>query len=152
MPAVNADIAAELDKIADLLDIEAANPFRAQAYRRAARLVSALPRDVNAMLEAGEALDALPGIGPDLAAKIASLARGEPPPMPEALEYELPPGIAALLALPGLGPRRVHLLHERLGIDTVAGLAAALQSGALRGVPGFGPKLEGKLRPLLQRR
>ncbi|MFP5250207.1 MAG: helix-hairpin-helix domain-containing protein, partial [Acidobacteriota bacterium] len=144
-PVGNTDIAAELDKIADLLDIEGANPFRVRAYRRAARLVSTLPRDVAAMLDAGENLDDLPGIGPDLAGKIAILARGGSLPMLDKLEHEMPPGIAALLAVPGLGPRRVHLLHEELGIDNLAALAAAVNAGKLRDLPRFGAALEAKI-------
>lgn len=74
MPVANAEIARELDRIADLLDIEGANPFRVRAYRRAARIVETLPRGVSEMLAAGEDLDDLPGIGKDLAEKIGSIA------------------------------------------------------------------------------
>ena len=115
MPVVNAEIASQLDKVADLLDIEGANPFRVRAYRRAARVVGELPRNVADMLAEGEDLDALPGIGKDLADKIAVIARGEDLPLLDELEHEAPAGITALLALPGLGPKRVHLLHERSG-------------------------------------
>ncbi|MCB5945609.1 DNA polymerase/3'-5' exonuclease PolX [Acidocella sp. KAb 2-4] len=145
MPASNAEIAAQLDKIADLLDIEGANPFRIRAYRRAARLVGELPRAVADMLAAGEDLDDLPGIGPDLAGKIATLAQGRAPPLLLELERETPPGIAALLAIPGLGPKRVHALHEALGIDSVAALRQAAADGKLRGVPGFGAGLAAKI-------
>ena len=119
MPVVNAEIASQLDKVADLLDIEGANPFRVRAYRRAARLIGELPRNVTDMLAHGEDLDELPGIGRDLVDKIAVIARGEHLPMLDELEREVSPGITTLLALPGLDPKRVHLLHEKLGIDTV---------------------------------
>ncbi len=145
MPVVNAEIASQLDKVADLLDIEGANPFRVRAYRRAARLVGELPRNVTDMLAEGEDLDALPGIGKDLADKIAAIARGEHLPMLDELERAVPAGITSLLALPGLGPKRVHLLHEKLGIDTIDQLAAAARAGRLRGVRGLGPGIEAKL-------
>src|SRR5271157_4690691 len=116
MPVVNAEIASQLDKVADLLDIEGANPFRVRAYRRAARLVGELPRNVGDMLAEGTLLD--------------------------ELEREVPAGTTALLALPGLGPKRVHLLHETLGIDTIDKLAAAAKAGKLRDVPGIGPSIE----------
>ncbi len=119
MPVINAEIASQLDKVADLLDIEGANPFRVRAYRRAARLIGELPRNVTDMLADGEDLDKLPGIGRDLADKISIIARGEHLPMLGELEREVPAGITALLALPGLGPKRVHLLHEKLGIDSI---------------------------------
>ncbi len=152
MPVVNADIASQLDKLADLLDIKGANPFRVRAYRRAARLIGELPRNVTDMLANGEDLDELPGIGEDLAGKIAIIARGEPLPMLGELEREVPAGITALLALPGLGPKRVHLLHETLGIDTIGRLETAAKAGELRTVPGFGPGLEAKiLRAIAER-
>jgi len=145
MPVVNAEIASQLDKVADLLDIEGANPFRVRAYRRAARLVGELPRNVVDMLAAGEDLDALPGIGKDLADKIATIARGGHLPLLDDLAREVPPGITALLALPGLGPKRVHLLHETLGIDTIDALAAAAKAGKLRDVAGIGPGIEAQV-------
>ncbi|MBS0558706.1 MAG: DNA polymerase/3'-5' exonuclease PolX [Proteobacteria bacterium] len=145
MPVVNAEIASQLDRLADLLDIEGANPFRIRAYRRAARVVGELPRSVSDMLAAGEDLDLLPGIGEDLAGKITVLARGERLPLMDELEHEVPAGITALLALPGLGPKRVHLLHDSLGIDSVAKLAAAAKAGRLAEVPGIGPGIEAKL-------
>lgn len=145
MPVVNAEIASELDKVADLLAIEGANPFRVRAYRRAARLVGELPRSVTDMLAAGESLDDLPGIGEDLSAKIATIARGEHLPLLTDLERQVPAGVTTLLAVPGLGPKRVHRLHEELGIDTIEKLAAAARAGKLREVPGFGPGVEAKL-------
>jgi DNA polymerase (family 10) len=145
MPVANAEIARELDRIADLLDIEGANQFRVRAYRRAARIVDTLPRGVAEMLAAGEDLDDLPGIGKDLAEKIAALAAGRRLPMLDALEREVPTGAAALLAIPGLGPKRVHALYEQLGITDVAGLTAAAQAGRLRGLPGFGPVIEARI-------
>lgn len=145
MPVVNADIASQLDKVADLLDIEGANPFRVRAYRRAARMVGELPRNVSDMLAQGENLDDLPGIGKDLADKIALIARGKRLPMLDELEHQVPAGITALLALSGLRPKRVHLLHEKLGIDSVAQPAAAAKAGRLHEVRGFGPGIEARM-------
>ena len=149
MPLTNAGIAAELEEIADLLEVDQANPFRVRAYRSAARVVGALPRNVADMLAAGEQLDNLPGIGADLAEKIATLARGESLPMLEALRTKLPRGVTALLGLPGLGPKRVHRLHEALGIDSVEKLRAALAAGAVAKLPGFGAALATKLSATL---
>lgn len=145
MSVVNAEIASKLDEVADLLDIEGANPFRVRAYRRAARLIGELPRNVGDMLAQGEDLDTLPGIGRDLADKIAAIARGEHLPVLDELEHKVSPGITALLAVPGLGPKRVHLLHEKLGIDTVGKLREAAKTGKLRTIRGFGPGFEAKV-------
>ncbi|MBB5374541.1 DNA polymerase/3'-5' exonuclease PolX [Acidocella aromatica] len=143
MQVSNAEVAAELDKIADLLDVEAANRFRVRAYRRAARLVGAFGRSVADMRD--EELDELPGIGPDLAGKIVTLAHGGHLPLLDELEREVSPGVTALLAIPGLGPKRVHQLHEALGIDTVARLTEAANAGKLHDIPGFGRGLETKI-------
>ncbi len=70
MPVRNAEVAAVFGDIADLLEIQGENPFRVRAYRNAARTLGELGRSVHSMVEQGADLDALPGIGPDLAGKI----------------------------------------------------------------------------------
>lgn len=70
MPVHNAEIAAMFDEIADLLDIQGANPFRIRAYRNAARTVQGLGRELSDMLAGDEDLTDIPGVGADLAAKI----------------------------------------------------------------------------------
>src|SRR3972149_1079120 len=74
MPVHNAEIAAIFDQTAELLEIKGENPFRTRAYRRAARVVEALPQSVTSLLKAGKDLSDLPGIGKDLAGKIAEIA------------------------------------------------------------------------------
>src|SRR5512147_434621 len=73
--AHNADIAASFEEIADLLEIEGANPFRVRAYRNAARVVGGMPNEAAVMLARGDDLAELPGIGKDLAGKIAELVK-----------------------------------------------------------------------------
>ena len=73
MPVHNADIAAIFEEIADRLEIQGANPFRIRAYRNAARMLGELPQEARALLEKGEDLTRLPGIGDDLAAKIREI-------------------------------------------------------------------------------
>ncbi|HWI81130.1 DNA polymerase/3'-5' exonuclease PolX [Ramlibacter sp.] len=142
MTIVNADVAAVFSQIADLLEVQGANTFRIRAYRNAARNVGELGRSVSAMLEAGENLDELPGIGPDLAGKIAEIAASGSCAQLEQLREELPPAITELLAIPRLGPKRVRTLHQQLGIKTIAELLKAARSRRIRMVPGFGPKME----------
>ncbi|MGH7117522.1 MAG: DNA polymerase/3'-5' exonuclease PolX [Acetobacteraceae bacterium] len=150
MALANAAIAAALEEIADLLEIDQANPFRVRAYREAARTVARLPRSVADMLAAGEELDTLPGIGADLAQKITAIANGESLPALEALHAKFPGDTAALLALPGLGPKRVQRLHAALGIDSTEKLRAALAAGAVAGVPGIGAAVAAKLAAALK--
>ncbi|MGH8323326.1 MAG: helix-hairpin-helix domain-containing protein, partial [Steroidobacteraceae bacterium] len=151
MPASNARVAAQLAEIADLLEIDGANTFRVRAYRDAARTVGSLPRSLTEMLAQGEDLDALPGIGADLAAKIATLAEGKNLPVLEALHAKMSRSIIALLALPGLGPKRVHRLHEALGIDSIDKLRTALAAGAVARLPGVGAAVAEKLSAALER-
>jgi DNA polymerase (family X) len=139
---VNADVAAVFADIADLLEVQGANAFRIRAYRTAARIVDELGRNVGDMLEAGEHLDDLPGIGADLAGKIAEIVGTGTCAQLERLRREIPPAVAELLAIPRLGPKRVRALHEDLGIQTAADLLGAARDGRIRELPGFGAKLE----------
>ena len=145
MPLANADVAAVFEEIADLLEIQGANPFRVRAYRNAARTLQELGASVRKMVADGADLDALPGIGPDLAAKIAEVVRTGTCALLVRLHKELPPAIGALLAIPGLGPKRVRALYQALDIRSLDQLRDAAQQGRLRGVPGFGPTLEAKI-------
>jgi len=142
MPVHNADIAAVFGQIADLLEIEGANPFRVRAYRNAARELEMLGVPAAEMLARGEDLRELPGIGDDLAAKIAEIVATGSCRALEKLRRELPPTITQLLEIPHLGPKRVRALHERLGVQTLEQLAEAARGGRIRALAGFGPKTE----------
>ena len=142
VPVLNSDIARSLDKLADLIELEGGNPFRIRAYRNAARIVGELPRNVLAMTAAGEDLAELPGIGRDLADKIETLAETGHIAVLDAMEKQTPPGLLALLDVPGLGPKRVRLLHDKLGIRSLADLLAAAKAGKIRDIAGFGAKTE----------
>lgn len=145
MPIHNADIAAIFGEIADLLEIEQANPFRIRAYRNAARIVGELGRDVRVMIERGEDLTELPGIGTDLAAKIREIVATGKCRALEKLHAELPPAIGDLLHVQGLGPKRVRTLWHDLDIQTLEQLARAARDGRIRALPGFGAKSEANI-------
>jgi DNA polymerase (family 10) len=142
MPVVNADVAAVFNQIADLLEVQGANPFRIRAYRNAARNVSELGGSVAEMLSRGEDLDVLPGIGADLAGKITEIVASGTCQQLESLRKEVPPAITELLAIPRLGPKRVRALHHELGVQTLPELLKAARDGRISRVPGFGPKME----------
>jgi DNA polymerase (family 10) len=152
MPVLNSDIAEILNRTAELLELEGANPFRVRAYRNAARTVSALPRNITAMLADGKDLSQLPGIGQDLARKIAEIAGTGHLTLLDEIEHRTPPGLAKLLGVPGLGPKRVQILHVALGIDDLDKLAAAARAGKISGLPGFGAKSEEKILHALRTR
>jgi DNA polymerase (family 10) len=142
MPIHNADIALVFGEIADLLEIQGANPFRIRAYRNAARIVGELGRELSRAVAAGEDLSRLPGIGEDLAGKIRELVSTGRCQMLEKLHRDLPPAIGELLHVPGLGPKRVRTLWHELEIQTAEQLCRAARDGRIRALPGFGEKTE----------
>jgi len=142
MPIHNQDIAAIFEKVADLLEIEGANPFRVRAYRNAARVVSGTSQSLADLLARGDDLTRLPGVGQDLAGKIREIITSGDLGLRRELEVRTPPALALLLNLGGLGPKRVQLLHQKLGITSTADLKEAAQSGKIKEIKGFGPKIE----------
>ncbi|WP_455209804.1 DNA polymerase/3'-5' exonuclease PolX, partial [Kaarinaea lacus] len=150
MPVHNADIAAVFEEIADLLEIDNANPFRIRAYRNAARAMLALGRNASELVEQGEDLSQLPGIGKELAAKIAEIVHTGRCQALEKLRKQSAPGLPELLKIPGLGPKRVRALYHDLDIHTVEQLLRAAHDHRLRELPGFGPKTESHILNNLQ--
>ena len=142
MPVHNADIAAAFEEIADLLEIQGANPFRIRAYRNASRTVGELSQEARALVEQGNDLTRLPGIGEDLAHKIAEIVTTGHCSLLDRLHRELPPAVAELLKIPGLGPKRVKVLYHDLDVQTVEQLYRAARDGRIRALPGFGEKTE----------
>jgi DNA polymerase (family 10) len=144
--ANNAEVAALLREIADLLTLQLANPFRVRAYEGAARTVEELPRPVLELPEAGSgSLLGRPGIGADLAGKIRELARSGSCVLLRQLRRKVPRGLPELMRLRGLGPRRAQLLRRKLGITSIPGLERALRAGRVRRLRGFGERSEAKL-------
>jgi len=142
---INAEIAAVFDEIADLLEIEEANPFRIRAYRNAARRLEDLGRSVASMVDGGEDLTAIPGIGADLAGKIAEVVHTGTCELRERLRREVPPAVTELLKIPGLGPKRVRALYHELDVHTLEQLERAARDGRIRGLHGFGEKTERRI-------
>jgi DNA polymerase (family X) len=148
----NTEVAELLDRLADLLEIEGANPFRVRAYRTAARTVRDLPQSLAALVAEGKDLAELPGIGRDLAQKLVGVVEsGRFVALEEARARE-PAGLADLVELPGVGPKRAKALYDELGITTLEELAAALRAGRVHGHHGFGERSEQKLLHELERR
>ena len=145
MPVTNAEIAAIFNRIADLLEIQNENPFRVRAYRNAARTVQGLSRSLAEMVQGDEVLEALPTIGKDLAAKIREIVTTGSLRKLKELEGAVSPGLVELLKVPGLGPKRLRLLHDYLDINSVEELEQAARQGLVRNLPGFGVKTEQNL-------
>ena len=129
----NPEVARMFDEVADLLEIQGANPFRIRAYRNAARMIRDLSESLADILaDPGRKLTQLPGIGDDLAAKIATIVETGDLPLRQELRAQVPAGLPELLQVPGLGPKRVALLHEKLRISSVEDLRGAAEAGRLR--------------------
>lgn len=142
----NPDIARLFDEVADLLEIQDENPFRVRAYRNAARVVRDYPRPLADEVKRGADLSDIPGIGEDLAEKIATIITTGEMPLHRQLQSKLPGGLLDLLRIPGLGPKRVKLLYSKLKIHSAKDLEKALTAGKVGKLKGFGPKMEQNIR------
>ena len=151
MPVQNAEIAAMFDQTADLLEFKGENQFRVRAYHRAARTVEGLPQSVRSLLSAQKDLTELPGIGKDLAGKIADIVKTGHFDLLDSLKKKLPGELGDMAALPGLGPKRVKLLYDKLKVHTLDDLRRAIKAGRLQKLRGFGPTMEKKLTGALEK-
>jgi len=138
----NTEIAAVFEQLADLLEFQGANPFRIRAYRTAARTIGNMVEPLAQWLESGRDLRELPGIGDDLAEKIATLVATGTLPLLEELKAEYPPSVLDLLRVQGLGPKRAAVLYRELNVQTLQDLAAACEAHRIRNLKGFGAKTE----------
>lgn len=146
----NLAIARVFNEIADLLEIKQENPFKIRAYRNAADTIAHLGTRL-AELTAAERLG-IPGIGKDLAAKIAELLDTGSVKYHQELLQEFPPTILDLLNLQGVGPKTVALLYRGLEIRTLDDLERAAREGRLRELKGMGAKKESLILKSLEER
>ena len=153
LPLGNSDIADRFEEVARLLEGRRANPFRVDAYRRAAETLRELPRGVAALAreEGREGLEALPGIGHALSHAMLELLETGRLSLLDRLIGEAHPE-TLFASLPGIGPELARRIHERLGIETLEDLELAAWNGRLDAVPGFGPRRVETLRSVLDQR
>jgi len=142
MSADNARIGDMFDRLADLLEIEDANPFRIRAYRNGAQTVREHPRGMADLLDDGQDLKELPGIGKDLAEKIQAIVETGRLPALEEVEARTPGVLSDLMKIPGLGPKKVKVLYKELDIRSVADLRTAAKEQRIRGLPKFAARTE----------
>ncbi len=144
----NAQLAAIFGDIGDRLDIQGTeNPFAIRAYRAANENIANHPRPLADIYAEGgtAALNEIKGIGKEIAKKIESLVTTGKLEYYERLRAAVPDGVAAMLQVPGVGPKRVKEFWEKLGIDSVDALLAAAQASKLRDLPKMGEKAEKKI-------
>ena len=137
-------IAQILDEMGTLLEVRGENPFRCRAYHNAAQALRGLPSDLSGLISDGS-LTEVPGVGETIYKKIVELVTTGRLESYETLRRETPPGLVALLRVPGLGPKKIKLLHDTLKVQSLADLRAAGQSGKIAGLKGFGEKTQAKI-------
>lgn len=137
----NSEVVKIFEELADLLEIQNANPFRVRAYRNAARTLGDLPESLAEIVgDPQRSLEDLPGIGHDLAEKIKTIVATESLPQLDELRSQVPAGVVEMLRIPGLGPKKAAALFKELSITNLEMLKAAAESGAVAGLKGFGAK------------
>ena len=138
------EIAAALEEIGTLLELKGESSFRTMAYHNAARALSQFEGDFQEHVQTGR-VGEIRGIGASLAEKIHELAEtGELPQLNE-LRAAIPPGVIAMLKIPGLGPKKVKALSEDLKLTTIDELKAACEAGTVAKLKGFGAKTQAKI-------
>ncbi len=142
----NVEIARVLNEYANLLDIQGDSPFRVRAYRNAAQTVASLSQPVAQLIEAGEDLQQLPGIGSSMAEHLQEIVETGTLSRLEEVRRALPSTLTELMQLEHLGPKKARQLHDALGITSVSELAAAIDAGKVEALPGFGKKSAANLR------
>jgi DNA polymerase (family X) len=151
MPIHNSDIVENFNKVADLLEIKGANPFRVRAYRNAARTIGSLSKSVADLIAEDRPLTDFSGIGKDLAEKIEEIVKTGTLSQLKGLEKDLSPGLHDLLRIPGLGPKKVKTLYEELGIDDLPSLKKAARDQKIRDLEGFGARTEASILAEIER-
>lgn len=141
----NYQIADWFDKVADFLELDDANPYRIQAYRRAAGTIRRHPRDIARMVMMSEDLTDIPNIGPDTAAKIREIVLTGSSHFLDRIARQIPSGLRRFRQIPGLGPKRIRKLYRYLGITTLRDLRQAARHHQVQKVPGFGKVLEQRI-------
>ena len=140
----NAQIAAAFDELADLYELDGAVQYRVLAYRTAAKTVRDAPVSVEQLVRDGRVTE-LAGIGKTLEDKLQTLIETGDTKQAQKLRAQFPSGLIAMMRLPGFGPKRARRLYDELGIDSLEALRTAAEQQQLRGLRGFGAKVEEKL-------
>lgn len=138
----NDQIAATFEQLADLLEIQEANPFRVRAYRSAARKISSTAESFSSLVKEGADLTQYSGIGKDLAKQIEELVTTGQHAQLVELKTQVPPGVIDMLRIAGVGPKKVAVFFHKLNLTSLDELKAAAEAGKLAALKGFGKKTE----------
>ena len=139
------DLADVLRRIALLLELQGENTFKIRAYRNGADVVETFPGDI-LDLAREDKLDGIKGIGEAIAKKLHELVSTGRMEFWEKLRAGFPDTIFDLFEINGLGPKKIKVLHDALGVTSVARLKEVCESGEAAALPGFGEKSVEKIR------
>ena len=140
MPVHNKEITDKLTRVADLLDIKGENEFRIRAYRNAVRTLSGLSKSIAEMIDDGEDLSKLSGIGNSIAKKVKQIVKTGELKQLKKLEKKVPSSLIEIMKLEQMGPQRTKILYKKLNIKSIADLKKAAEEGQVEKVKGFGKK------------
>ena len=138
------DISEVLDRIGTMLEIKGENPFKIRAYFSGARTLQTMEEDLGEVIESGK-LGEVPGIGKALTEKIETLFTTGELAFYDKLVASVPAGLMDLLDIPGLGGKKIKVLHDKLAIDSIDSLRLACEAGKVAELKGFGKKTEEKI-------
>ncbi|TKJ33601.1 DNA polymerase III, partial [bacterium (candidate division B38) B3_B38] len=133
------ELADIFDKMADIMEFKGDNPFKINAYRKAARVLKDLTEDIEKLAQEGKLKD-LSGVGSGIAKKIEEYLKTGRMSKYEEVKEGVPDELIELLKIPDLGPKTLALLHKEMGIKNMTELEEALQSEQVRDLPGMGAK------------
>src|SRR6266699_737866 len=137
-------VAEVLTEIGTLLELQGENPFKTRAYENAARALESLAAPLEKLI-AENRLGEIKGIGEGIQKKITELVTTGKLGYYDDLKASVPPGLVEMLQIPGLGPKKVKALNDKLGIESIEQLEAACQAGKIAGLDGFGEKTQNKI-------
>jgi DNA polymerase (family 10) len=146
----NAEIAAALEELGVLYELDGAVKYRVLAYGTAAKAIRESPVSVAELAAAGRATE-IPGVGKTLAEKIGALLETGEIPAAVKLKAKFPPTLIEVTRVPGLGAKTARLLFDELGISSMEELRAAAEAEQIREVKGLGPKAEENVLASLER-
>ena len=150
--AVDKDYVVEvLNEIAVLLDLKGENPFKTRAYVNAARAIEQLDEPLDKVI-IEKRLGKIRAVGDAIAKKVEELAQAGKLAYYDELKASIPPGLLEMLKIPGLGPRRVKVLHDTLGVTTIEQLEEACKAGRVAELAGFGAKTQTNICEGIMRR
>jgi len=138
-------IAAALHQVAVLLELQGANVFRLSSYQNASRTLGGITEDLGELVATGKIFD-IKGIGKGLGSAISqAVSEGKWPSDWIDLHNNTPPGLIEMLGIPGLGPKRIKIMNEELGVESIATLKQAALDDSIAGLKGFGAKSQQKM-------